>query len=697
MREFEPLSKTKCDILPPMDPGTQVTQPPRRAISVILTVAALVVVVGIFAVEVNVTCRRLSATWDEPANVLAGLYYLEVGDFGVGSDHPPLAKMLAALPLLPMHLQIPYVGEDVGRPNCAIQGRALLFGNNADAILLRSRLAIAGLGLLLILMLWEAGYRMFGPGVAWLAAVLAVFEPNLLAHSTLVTSDFALACFYFAAIYALWRVAEHPSAIRLIGCGVASGMALATKDIGIILIPTLILLAGVEVISGIRHAGQYGKQTLEQQSLRWLVRLAIIGALIIAVLWGIYGFQYGARPEGLVLSPTLSTTLLGLSGHISRPLVTLFANFQLLPEGYLYGLSDVLAVNAHPRVAFLLGQLHPQAIWYYFPLSLLIKSTVGFLALLLLALAKPRTWSGKSYRRAAYLLLPPALFLGTSLTSGTNVGIRHVLPVYPFLILAAAAAAWEFTKRGRAWAVVVAVLVVFHIASSLRSIPNYLAYSNELAGGTGQTYRLLSDSNVDWGQGLIQARDYLARRNIKDCWFAYYGSADPAYYHIPCKLLPDPYLWWWRMPEEVPPAAFSGVVLVSATEMTASEWGPAELNPYSSFLQARPSARIGGSILVFEGNVDLRAAAAQAHMDKGWDLNKTGHPDEALQELHSAEELWPDHPGPPSMIGTILAESHKTDEARIQLTRALQLAQSAHPEFYSVWLPLIKSQLNSLQ
>ncbi len=474
-------------------------------------------------------------------------------------------------------------------------------------------------------------------------------------------------------------------------------MTLAVKHSGIFLIPTLILLVALEIIWRFRSAAQDGTQALARETLNWIARLAVIGAIALIVLWGLYRFHYAARPDGLELSPRLSTTFLGLRGQVSRHLVTLAARLKLLPESYLYGLSAVLAVNASPRVAFLLGRLYPHAFWYYFPITLLIKSTLGFLALLILALANPRAWVGESYRKAAYLLIPPAFFLGYSLTSGVNTGIRHILVVYPFLILAAAAGAWELAKRRRAWAVVIAALVGLHIASSLHSFPNYLAYSNELWGGTSRTYRLLSDSNVDWGQGLIQAREYLARRNVKDCWFAYYGSADPSYYQIPCKLLPDPFLWWWGEPALVPPENFQGVVLISATETSSADWGPAELNPYSQFLASRPAANIGGSILVFEGNVDLRAAAAQGHMTKGWDLYKAGQPETAVQELLKAEELAPNHPGPPSMLGSIFAETRRTEEARAQLIIALRLAQAAHPEFQNIWLPLIKAQLKDLE
>lgn len=663
----------------------------------LLAPLGVVLLASVFLLEMTFTVRALSATWDEPGNILAGIRYWQTSDWGTSPEHPPLAKLLEALPLLRMRLRVPPLGANVSHEACVIAGRSLLSGHDGADVLFRARLAVGLLGVFLVLLLWEAGSRMFAPGVGWLAAVVAIFEPNLLAHSALATTDFALATFCFAAVYALWRVAERPTALRLAGCGVACGMAFATKDIGILLIPTLISLAGVEVISGIRHAARGGPRPLLLGAVSWLTRLAVIGAVSLTALWGSYGFRYGARPEGLILSPSLSVTLLELSGGISRSLVTQLAKFELLPEAYLYGLSGVLSVNAHPRVAFLFGRLYPHAFWYYFPVSLLIKSTAGFLGLVLLALVRPRAWSGKSYRRAAYLLIPPALFLGASLNSGNNVGIRHVLPVYPFLILAAAAAAWQLAKRRRAWAIVVGVLLIWHAVSSLHSMPDYLAYSNELVGGTSHTYRLLSESNVDWGQGLREVHTYLQHRHIKDCWFAYYGSADPGNYQIPCKLLPDPYLWWWAKPQEAPPAEFHGMVLISATEMTAAEWGPAELNPYSQFLHLKPSASIGGSILSFEGDIDLRSAAAEAHMAKGWDLHRTGKPEMAMAELQRAAELAPNHPGPPSMMGTILAETHRAAEARAQLTHALELANAAHPEFYTVWLPLIKSQLNSLE
>ena len=665
----------------------------------VLAAIGAVALFSVYAVEVTCASRNLSATWDEPYHIIAGYRYWVAGDYGINPEHPPLAKLVGTLPLLFMHLKVPAMGRDSTKPVAIMRGRALVYGNDADAVLLRARLAEAVIGLLLMLLIFEAAYRMFGAGAAWIAAAMAVFEPNLLAHSALVTTDLASACFFFAAVYALWRAAERPTLLRLAVCGVMSGLALASKHSTLLLLPTLALLAAVEIAGRMKGAGQDAavrRRLFWQETRAWAGRLVVIYALAVTVLWAFYAFRYAARPDGLPLWQSIASYTLLLRGHLTPWLVNTAARFKLLPQAYLFGLADVLWVTGGPRVSFLFGHLYPHALWYYFPVDFLIKSTLGFLALLGLAVVTVRSWSGERQRTAAYLLLPPALFMAVALTAGTNLGIRHVLPIYPFLIVAAAGGAWTLIRRRRAWALVVAALVAVHIASSLHTLPDYLAYSNELFGGKSQTYRRVSDSNVDWGQGLREARQYLARRKITDCWLAYFGSADPAYYHLPCKLLPDPFMGWWREPTEVPPETFHGVVLISATELAAPYWETEALNPYAGFLRAKPVANLGGSILVYEGDVDLRGAAATAHLDKAFQLAVSRQNEAAIQEALRAEELAPAHPGPPFIIGYILAHSGRTEAARIQLETSLNLAQEGAPGFQSQWTAAAQAQLARL-
>lgn len=627
----------------------------------ILAIVALATLACVYAAEVTVASRALSATWNEPYHLLAGYSYWQRADYGVNPEHPPLAKLVGTFPLLFMHLNAPRIGRDDSKAVANKQGANFVYGNNAGAVLLRARLAEAVLGLVLVLVMFEVGYRMFGAGVAWIATVLAVFEPNLLAHSAQVTTDLALTLFYLAAIYALWRTARRPTLLRLAGCGVMTGLALASKHSALILLPLLALLAGVEIACRTKctaHEQSASIHGVVRDIRNWAARLFIIYGIAIMVLWGFYGFRFIARPDGLPLWSGFAAYAGLLKGHIAPRTLITAARYKLLPQAYLFGLIDVMIVTAGPRMAFLLGRLYPHAIWYYFPVAFVIKSTLGFLALLILGVAAIRRWAGEGYLKAAYLLIPPAIFMGAASTAGTNLGIRHVLPIYPFLILAAAAGAWELIRRRKAWAIVVAGLLVLHAASSLYTLPDYLAYSNELFGGTANTYRDLSDSNADWGQGLLEAQRYLAEHNIKDCWFAYIGTADTSYYHLPCKTLPNPFL---KGQDTIPPSIYRGTVLISGTNIAGSYFGADELNPYGEFLHAKPVANIGGSILVFEGEIDLRRSAAVAHMLKAWEYFDAKYPEPAIQEALKASDLAPDHPGPPYIVGFILAqETHRS-------------------------------------
>jgi tetratricopeptide (TPR) repeat protein len=158
-------------------------------------------------------------------------------------------------------------------------------------------------------------------------------------------------------------------------------------------------------------------------------------------------------------------------------------------------------------------------------------------------------------------------------------------------------------------------------------------------------------------------------------------------------LLPDPFLRWWNDPIQIPPENFHGVVLISGTEIAAPYWEADALNPYSRFLHAKPVANIGGSVLVYEGDVDLRRAAAIGHLYKAWDFMKAQNREAAIQEALKAEDLAPDHPGPPFIVGYVLAQAKRTEAARIQLETSLNLAEAALPGFQSDWVKAAKAQL----
>lgn len=155
---------------------------------------------------------------------------------------------------------------------------------------------------------------------------------------------------------------------------------------------------------------------------------------------------------------------------------------------------------------YLLGKVYPHGVWPYFPIAFAIKTKLGLLILLglvPLSLARSRI---EHWRELLFLIVPAAIYFGVAMESKMNIGLRHILPVYPFLMILAAWGTWRLIQRQRQWAYVVALLLVWNTVSSLRTFPVHLAYSNELWGGPSQTYRYLSDSNADWGQQLWAAK-----------------------------------------------------------------------------------------------------------------------------------------------------------------------------------------------
>src|SRR6266478_3158615 len=268
------------------------------ALGVIGLLAALVL-------QLTLSVSRDSPTWDEGDHIFAGYRSLTHKDFGLNPEHPPLVKMLAAAPLLPMPLKIPEVKNRFFMQEAFLDGKEFLFGNDADAMMFRARMTASTLTVLLALLVFLAARDFFGTGSAFIALTLIVFEPNLLAHGARVTTDTGLSCFMFATIYAFYRYVKAPSAWRLAVVGLALGLTLAAKHTGILVIPMLALLAFCEVLR-FRFAKRRDSDTpISTGRHAGLLAVSVIASVLIAfgVLWASYGFRFAARPDGLQLNP----------------------------------------------------------------------------------------------------------------------------------------------------------------------------------------------------------------------------------------------------------------------------------------------------------------------------------------------------------------------------------------------------------
>lgn len=652
----------------------------RRSAFVAIGVAALLLVLFL---QLAFSVHRNSITWDEDDHIFAGYMSWKHADFGLNPEHPPLVKLIAAIPLLNMRLNLPVVQDRSFKSEAFLDGKAFLFKNDADTMLFRARIAVSFFTLLLALLVFLAAQEMFGTGAGFIALALLVFDPNLLAHGAVVGTDAGLSCFMFGAVYAFYRYVKAPSAWRLIVTGLATGLALAAKHTGVLLFPMFFLLAVAEVVRSGRGSETPGavRVSAAKRAQQLALALVAISAIAITILWGAYGFRYQARAEGRQMNPPFSEFVQGLSRPREVHLLQTVARFHLLPESYIYGLADVRIMSDF-YASFLLGKDYPHGVWFYFPLAFLIKSSLSFLLFLLITIWAIAARRFAAWREIIFLTIPPIFHLAVAMSAGMNIGVRHILPMYLFLSVLIGGAAWNLIQRNRRWIYVIVVLLVFQAVSTSRAYPAYIAYANELWGGPPHVHELLSDSNSDWGQQLHDVRRYLDQHNIKDCWFIYFaeGVVDASYYKIPCRQLPTMDSLWMEEPLNAPPA-IDGTVLVSAGDLSGFEFGAGALNPYEKFKSLRPIAVIDYGVFVYQGHFEIPLAASISHSQKaGWLLDAKRLP-EALEEAQQAVALAPDAAKPNALLGDILTAMGRTNEARAAYQKALTLAKTVEPDF----------------
>jgi 4-amino-4-deoxy-L-arabinose transferase-like glycosyltransferase len=579
-----------------------------------VVVAAVVVFLAIIGLQLTLMARANSCTWDEADHTYAGYMQWKHGDFGLNPEHPPLVKFLATLPLLKMNLKMPPLEDRRYRLQEVEGGRDFVFGNDANTILFRARVATMTLTLLLAVFVFLAAREMFGVEAGLIALALISFDPTLLAHSALVTTDAGQACFMFWAVYAFYRYVNVPSVWRLVTTGLVVGLALAAKHSTVLLFPMLLLLASVEIFYRRKSS------SAEVPFARYVSRLGLaslgIWAIAIAVLWSFYGFRYAARADGLPLNPTMAAQLHRIPSAFEGGVLGLFDRLHLFPQSYTYGFAHVL-FQSKAFTSYLLGTIYPHPVWFYFPIAILIKSTLTFLILLAITVWAIATGRVRARREILYMAIPAAVYMVFAMAGGMNIGIRHILPVYIFLSVLIAGASSRLIDRDRRWLYAVIVLLVFQAGSVLHTFPAYIAYANEAVGGPSNVHNLLSDSSADWGQQLKDVKRYLDANGIKDCWFAYFGEgvADYSYYGIPCKPLITADSLYFDSPHDVPPS-IDGPVLMSAGVLSGFEFGPGASNPYLQFQQLKPVAVIDYGVFVYQGHFAIPLASTLSHAQK---------------------------------------------------------------------------------
>ncbi|MCA1583253.1 MAG: glycosyltransferase family 39 protein [Acidobacteria bacterium] len=505
------------------------SQTPERRASLLARVTPLapVLLLATFATLASVSLTLDSPTFDEPTHLLAGVSYLQTGDFRLNPEHPPLAKMWAALPLVASGVE--HIDPTAIRWRRARQremGFEFVNGRFEDrqrldpnARLVPARLAMVAVGLLLLGVIYLWSRELWGPRGGRLSLVLAALSPTMLAHSRLVTTDVPAALGFAATLWCFWRFCRNPSLARALALGVVLGSALLVKFSTVMLPPMLIGLLAVWVI--VPPAGNVASWTRLRRLTTGIGALALAAVVSVAVVWAGYGFRYKAMrtPDAVMDWPAPSDTL--------QRSLTWVRHSRLLPEAYLYGISYVL--SKADRRTFLNGRILEHGSHLYFAEAFALKSTPALLAFSawLLWRAVRGRWSFDGWS----LFIPIAVYGLVAVLSPLNIGHRHLLPVYAWLFIALGALA-SGVQTSRVATIAMAFLIAAHALSSASAFPRYLAYFNVLAGGSARGWHYLVDSNIDWGQDMRRLRAWMDENAVPRIYLAYFGSADPATYGI---------------------------------------------------------------------------------------------------------------------------------------------------------------------
>lgn len=627
-----------------------------------------------FAVQLVFHAVRTSATVDEGAHILAGHRHLQCGDFGINPEHPPMLKMLAAVPLEFMTLEEPAFecgSRLTTKPEMFADGTSFVVRNGIDRVVVSTRLAASLPSLFLAILVFAAAWAMFGRWEGLTALALIAFEPSLIAHGSLVTTDMAITATVFAAVFAVYSWRERQTWFRLLVAGLAFGLMLAAKHSAVVFLPIILAVLAADVLFFSAE-----KNNLPRRVALQIGAFGLMFLIGFTVLWAFYGFRYAAIPNA-------SAETISIAGYIKengRPeMVETFSakmtdkinRAHLFPESYVLGMADVIAWGSRNSFAF--GKSYPTGQWWYFPLAFAVKSSVALLLLLPLGLAFP-FFNAEKRREMLFILAPPLLFFGFAMTSAMTIGVRHILPVYGFFIVAAAVGAVWTARKFAAFKYVLIALLVFHgLTSAFRVAPHYLVFANDFWGGTNNTWRIFRDSNTDTGQDLKTVNEYLKRENINDCWFTAFNHRELVEASQPCRVLPSALriLVSQTLIEPVPPVV-EGTVLVSVNELP-----PRGAGEYAPFTKGEPVAFLGGNILVYRGHFEIPVAAAMSRAYRSGQFLRLNQIDEALTEARLAVELAPEDARTQLAFGLALLRAGQKPEARRAFEKVVELAPAS--------------------
>jgi len=415
--------------------------------------------------------------------------WLQWGTYTCEPQHPPLARIAVALgPFVRgLRLAARLNPPDQRSRSLYDEGNRILYSEDHYwSNLTWARLGTLPFLVLLCVVTFVWARRWFSEAAGFWAVLLLVCTSPILGHAGLATNDLACAAGAAFALYRFLRWLEWPDLARCLWWGFATAIAVLCKFSNIPFLAACVVFA-----------------------LAWATyRFSLIPPAVF------YGQHHPVIDDALSRRPWLHSVW---NSVITTPLP--------LSEATM-GMLDVFVHNSVGHDSYLLGQWSQSGWWYFFPVVLAVKSPIGLLVLamsgwrFLLRRWRETDWK-QSWRQVLTMVFPLAILL-VCMLGRIDLGVRHILPVYPLLAIAGGHTVVTLFRHSRCAAIVAALLVVWVVGDSVRTHPDYLAHFNEFAGSHPEN--ILCESDIDWGQDLNRLSQRLKQRGIQDLSIAYFGT-----------------------------------------------------------------------------------------------------------------------------------------------------------------------------
>jgi hypothetical protein len=494
------------------------------------TTILLALLLAIAGVRIIDAARVVGLTHDEPAHLACGMEWLDRGTYLYEPLHPPLARVSVALS--------PWLDgrHSLGQADLWSEGYAILLdGPSLRRTLLLARLGVLPFFFLAILGSWWWGNRLGGLAAGIVSALLASTLPSMLAHGALATTDmpFTGMMAVTTALAAKWF--QQRSLRSSIALGLSLGLTLLVKHSALLFLP----VAGLVTFASWMLLG---RKTVASgaTSRRWAGQAALVALTLMLVVWAGFRFSIGTSKDLAVLDERVDGP---------APVPPLIGTAKVIPAPeYIAGVRHLKEISRRGHPAFLLGEVGYRGWWYFFPVAFLVKTPIPFLLLTLAGIVWLGRWPPRSWLDFVPLLTSAGVML-VVLPSPINIGLRHVLTIFPLLAAVAGAGAvalyraqWRGAIVGKA---VVIALVSWQVLSSARAHPNYLTWFNFLPGSRPDL--VLVDSDLDWGQDMMALVDTLRSRNAQSVTLAGALTRVPEPYRtqlgFPASSTMPPYTW----------------------------------------------------------------------------------------------------------------------------------------------------------